>query len=202
MPDEPIQGGTPAPEPAAPTTPATPAPAFDAAALQTMVNGAIKEALPNVVSEVDKARSMHQPAPQPQPAPSRTDPVADFLAPYIAPGLAAVNLKAEGAADAATFYATHPEALANRDLIEQRFNMTMQAGRPIPRADLYQHWRGGEGFKDAVQAEIDRRTAEAGRARDAAHPGGGSRPHTAGPAKSAIDMTDEELQAVMNTAAF
>jgi hypothetical protein len=185
---------------AAAGAPAAP-PAVDPEVLKGALQGALKDVMPGLL-EASKPAPVVQPRVEPR-APEKPDPVIEFLAPYIAPALSEVGLKAEAAMDAASFYATAgPQALKHRDAIEARFQEGMRAGKPFPRVDIFK-WMKGDKFDEFVNEELEARKRSEDAARGAEHAGGAGRPHGGRPAgKDPIDMSDDELGAALKNAAF
>lgn len=61
--------------------------------------------------------------------------------PFIQPGIDAAKLTAADAKDYVSFYDS-PEKLEEKTEIEQMFKTLLDAGRPIPRSDIYDYLQG------------------------------------------------------------
>lgn len=144
-----------------PTSPASPA----ASALDP-------EALAKAVSE-QTARQVaealaHQPTAQPPAGQPVSDPLGEVIAPYVQAGTSRAALIAQLAADKADFYAvSDPDELADRlahkDEVEKRSLALAQAGRALPREDIYKHLKG-EKFEEFAESRAKRRAAREKRA--------------------------------------
>ena len=119
------------------------APALDAEALGKQIaeaaRGAVREAIAN------------QPAAQPH-VDQAVDALEEVIAPYVQKATSRANLVAALAADKADFYAIDdPEDLAERlhfkEEIEKRALGMAQAGRALPRLDIFRHLKGEQEVK-------------------------------------------------------
>lgn len=181
--------------------------AFDPAALTKTIQDSIKAGFEAMRPQQDEPQTHQHVGPDQaylrtgQTQQADADPVARVIAPIVGPPLQAVSLQAQAAMDAATFYATNPDAVKYRDKIEAKFAETMAVGRPVPRQDILNWMRGGPLFKEMVEEEVKRRQEAIANANAATTAGGGQRPQTA-PGKSAWDMSDEELTKALQSVPF
>lgn len=163
-----------------------PVPAFDAEAMRK----AISEEVQQQMSTVDKGHPVQD---TPYRGPIATEnPLAAIIDPIMAPRLRMLELKADGAMDAAMFYAEHPEMLKHREKIEQAFIASINQGTPHSRNAL-RSWYIGENFENFRKEadEADKQKVELAR-RDGVIDGG-YRPAGSGVVKEAFTATTEEL---------
>jgi hypothetical protein len=159
-------------------------PQIDVAALQTSLQQTLKESL------AEMARSA-QPAPQPPP-----DAVRDVLAPYLQP----IALQTQHATDAATFYATNPQAGTHSAKIEE----LARQYPTTPRAQLWQYLKGDDSY---INSEVERRMQAAKEAADKAAQGntvgvGGYVQHNVGQVRQASQLTPDELSSALDGISF
>lgn len=121
-------------------------PTFDAEAMGKQIADAVR-------GQVKAALDEHQPAPPYQPPVQQpTDALEEVLAPYVSKQANRATLIAMLAADKADFYAVEDtEVLAERlhfkEEIEKRSMNYAQGGRPMTRADIFNHLKGEEETK-------------------------------------------------------
>lgn len=168
MPDETPNTGT-----ETPNTPA--APAFDAEALGRQIAEASRAAIKDGLAE---AAAAHAPAQVPV---QETDALEAVIAPYVNKRAGQAMLVAQLAADKADFYSIDDadglaERLHFKEEIEKRALDLARNGRPLPRADIFNHLKGEQ--EDKVQEfRGKRRKAREDRVRESGQDlGGGSLP--------------------------
>lgn len=111
-----------------------------------------------------------QSQPQGEPAPAVSeDALEQVLSPYINRATGKAALIAQLAADKADFYTVaDPDELEDRislkDEIERRTLALAQAGRAMPRKDIYDHLKGGEKFDEFADKKAKRKAAREKRA--------------------------------------
>lgn len=161
-------------------------PQIDVAALQSSLQQTLKESL------AEMARSA-QPVQQPQPQP---DAVRDVLAPYLQP----IVMQTQHATDAATFYATNPQAGNHSTRIEE----LARQYPTTPRAQLWQYLKGDDSY---INSEVERRMQAAKEAAERAAQGntvgvGGYVQHNVGQVRQASQLSPDELSNALDGISF
>jgi len=138
--------------------------------------------------------------PKPATQAGEADPLLNALDQVTAPKIDKATLIAEGAQDAAVFYATHPEAVKHTDALEASFKDMMDQGRPFTRAALFE-WFKGKNFEKFHEEKVnaDKKTAE--EAEHSTTVDSGGRPVLESP-KVDEDSSDDDLNKVVENAQF
>jgi hypothetical protein len=68
--------------------------------------------------------------------------LADIITPFVKPGMDAVQLAAADTRDYVDFYQDASIDQSDKDAVEKMFNELKQAGRPLPRRDIYDYLQG------------------------------------------------------------
>jgi hypothetical protein len=123
--------------------------------------GLVKQALQSTIEE-NRAQSQAMQREQVEAARRQAqskdmsqDPVFQTIAPVMGPAITAVNLKADNALDAVTFYGGNPEASKYRAEIEQMVQNSINSGRPTARESLWHLFRGNPANAPRLQADYD-----------------------------------------------
>ena len=108
-------------------------------AISSQVAASVKEALQNAPAREPAHREPEVAQPQ--------DALEAVLEPYLAKGSARATLIAQLAADKADFYTMADtneleDRIAYKDEVEKRTLTMAQAGRPLPRLDIFRHLKG------------------------------------------------------------
>ncbi len=122
----------------------------------------MKELMTETLSEF-AANNAQQPVTQPEPddgvvKPTEVDPLNQAITQSTDPRFAQQDIEIAAAADAALFYATHPDEVVNKDEIEQAFNNLKAQGKAFNR-EAIRDWRRGsqknfdKAVSDGVAAE-------------------------------------------------
>lgn len=155
-----------------------------AEALQPAINDAVvKAADADAARRAQAARQQVQARQRQAQAPGngKGDALAEVIAPYIQPALAAVAghsaVASANAVDYAKFYTDHPEARTHQDKIEAKFSQLLAEGQPLARGDIWNWLRGADfdAFRkeanDAEKVALDRAKTEGLAATPGAHAG-------------------------------
>lgn len=181
------------PDPEKPTEPQ-----IDFSRLEASTKAAVVAGIAEASKNAPRPVVVQQSPPQAQ----QPDPVGDVINPYLAPVARLVNLKADSAIDAATFYATVKDAAPHSAEIEAKFNECVQKGMPMNRISIWQ-WMQGANIDKIVEQRIKNRDAEIEAARQAQTLQGsrGGVP-TGGRPSVDINATDDELASAVHGLEF
>lgn len=154
-------------------------PGFNEAALLERVASTVSSTISGI-----REQAAQQDAAAAQAAQAKTqwagDPVAQTIAPYIAPLAQQMNLRVQAAEDKGDFYLGHPEAADFKGEVESMFNQLMTQGRPMEREAVWYYFKGRNEklFADRAAAQAKESLSNAARGgmsvggSDMARPGG------------------------------
>jgi hypothetical protein len=157
-----------------------------------------------VKRHLDAFQADRQSSQDPEPfKPTATEnPLKAVIAPIIEPEMNRLRMVAEGAADAAIFYGTNPEAIRYKDQLETNFKALMQNGTPFTREALLKYVKGHpENLKQLVDEGIAAEKKKVADAAEAETLGGSLRPQS-GPVKDAFTASDDELSKALENMTF
>ncbi len=171
-------------------------PAFDPDKMRTL----IREELQQAMSTEGKGDDNYTPPVATARPEATVNPLQAVIDPLIAPHVQRMNLVAEGARDASTFYVTHPEAAKYQAEIEKAFNALMTQGTPFTREAVWDWYRGRnfDKFLQEARASDDQKLQDAKLHSDSTS---GTRP-AGGPVKDAHSTSDEELKNALSGVSF
>lgn len=138
---------------------------FNADALASTVQSAVKSTLQEMQAQATaQAQQRQQQAAQQQAAQRQQqqwqgDPVAATLRPYLEPLAQSMSLQVQAANDKADFYLSFPEALEHKGDVESMFGQLMQQGRPMEREAVWHYYKGKNAEAFAQKAENRKQAA-------------------------------------------
>lgn len=193
----------------------TPPPTFDAKAMQTMVEGAVKSSIESLVKEGQEAQRVRAEAKTAEDAAAAAaadaakrgaDPFSSVIEPHLAPALQAARAaeqRANLAADSVMFYtdAANADAMPYRAKIEDVVQTQLKRGNQITRLDAWNWLRGGELYKPLQEAYVTQHTAKLEEARKATA-AAGSTPATVQFKKDPFEMETKELGEALKGVSF
>lgn len=178
---------------------ATPAPAPDTDALAAALVPAFKQQMQAAMASMTPPPAPVYQAPAPvQPA---ADPLRDLINPYVEPALRRAELSSASAMDAATFYATTPEAAQYRVDIENAFAQAMRQGAAMPRSDIWA-WYQGKHMDKFAEERTQRAQAAAAAAAQGVTAGDSAGGRAGTPAGDPWTMPMDELRKRLDGVSF
>lgn len=120
----------------------------DEAKLASLINTGVKSALSEMQAQtqqqVAQFNQQRQAQAQQQALNNQwaADPVAQTIAPYVAPVVQQLGLQVQAANDKADFYLSHPEAMEYKGDVESMFNQLLTQGRPMEREAVWYYYKG------------------------------------------------------------
>lgn len=170
-------------DPVAPETPETPETKpvmVNPDALQAQIAAGVKSAMSELQAQTRQGVQAAQQDLRAQQVQQQwaADPVAQTIAPYVAPIVQNLGLQIQAANDKGDFYAMHPEATKYRGDIESMFNQLMTQGRPMEREAVWYYYKGrnAEAFAEEAAKSQKDQVAQSNAANAVVGGGAGIRP--------------------------